>query len=148
MWAAPVTMPDLRWRRSWRGKRAGWRCRSGLGIHEPGARIRGRQLFDHDVQHVVRRAGTLLDRSPAPALEIGVHLGRAVLHREGVDRGLEVVGQHALDLCLAFPRHDLGRDVLPEEDLVLRHHASTSSANRSSSSVSYTHLTLPTIYSV
>src|SRR6202022_2138902 len=80
----------------------------------------------------------LLRVAPPPALEIGVHLGRPILHRVGIDRRLEPVGQQPLHLATSVPGLDLRRDVLPEHHLVLRHQAaaSTSSARRVSSAPS------------
>src|SRR5207245_5605536 len=59
--------------------------------------------------------------TPSPALEVRVHVGRAVLHRVSVDRCLEVVRQHALDLGAAVPSLDLGGDVLPKHNLIMGH---------------------------
>src|SRR6266850_7497445 len=119
---------------SWPERRQVWLPRSSLTIHEPGSRVGGGQLFHQRFDHLFRRPVAHLHRTAMPAFEVRVHVGRTVLHRVSVDRGLEIVGQHPFGLVLALPRHDLGRNVLPEQDLELSHQASTSSANRSSSS--------------
>src|ERR1700694_2010823 len=106
---------------SWRGRRPGWLPRSGLRAHKPGARVGRGQLVYQSVDHLFRRALALLDRSAPPPLQVRVHVGRPVLHRVGVDRGLEVVGEHALGRRLALPRHHLRRNVLPEHILVAGH---------------------------
>src|SRR2546425_5211463 len=112
-------------------------------IHQLRSRVLGVEFLDERVRDLLGRTGPLFGVAPAPCLEVGIHLGRSVLHREGVDRGLEAVRQHALHFAALIPRLDLGRDVLPEHHLVFGHQAaaSTSSASRVSSWPNPTRLT-------
>src|SRR6202022_1720725 len=99
--------------------------------------------FGNDgASNIFRPTRPLFRLAPAPAFEISIHVRRPILHRIGIDRGLEAVGQQPLHLSMFIPGLDVRRDVLPEHHLVLGHHAaSTSSARRVSSSPNPTCLT-------
>src|ERR1700674_966400 len=119
-------------RRTWRKRReiggspkpGAWRKQLRLclsRVHEARSRIRRVQLLDHSGKDLIGSAGPLFYRAPLPALQVGVHLGRALAHGVGIDRDLEAIGHHALDLDLALPGLDLRRYVLPEHHLVAGH---------------------------
>src|SRR5438034_1075228 len=98
--------------------------------------VGGIQFLNDRAGDIFRGAGAFSFVIPAPGFEIFIHAGRAILHRKGVDRGLEAVGQHPFHFPALVPGFDLRRDVFPEHDLVPGHQAaaSTRSARRASSS--------------
>src|SRR6185436_18146263 len=102
---------------------AGIALAMALGPAERAGDELGKALLElgRDGRGHLARAARALAVGGAPRLEIGVVV-HALLHGDGVDEGLEALGQRQRDGVGGVARLDGGRNVLPGDDAVLGHH--------------------------